>query len=223
MAIQAVWVHGSTSVARWPGGQGPEGTNEHRLNQLPYVTETGVLVGGRNEPWTDLTGQRRGVGTTFRGVRNDSNIFLFSIPTPCFRSGILSADPSARRSGRAQILRAFVLWKAPTSFEEVNGVVCQTLSVFDGPNLLGSPFTVTNPAPGGPAHDGIGIRSETLVSSALQEGVSQFTFPGGLEKAPEVFWGVGLEFFVKFEGDQGRGQNDLTFTAAGADFLVQDS
>jgi hypothetical protein len=63
-------------------------------------------------------------------------------------------------------------------------------------------------------HSGNDLRIED-VFSVLQEGVTMFTMPPPLKP---VFWGVGIQVEVQFALDA-----SIEFTAAGADFDVQDS
>jgi hypothetical protein len=54
MADYSSWVSGNAVTVQYPGGAGLEFSDGHRMDQVA------------NTPWTDITGLRTGIGTTYR-------------------------------------------------------------------------------------------------------------------------------------------------------------
>jgi hypothetical protein len=197
MAMQAMWVHGSSVVPGFPGGAGLEGTNGHRLEQVD------------GHAWTDLTGLRASGGATFKAAAGNSNTFTFSIPTPVVRLGVVNGP---REQFRANLLRVFVLYRL-----DPNVAINQVMAV-DGDSVFqdasDNPTSIFSDLSTGGNHGGSDIRTEAELDSALVEGVTKFS----LREPGVVFKGVGIQVDVSWGVD-----GEVTFIAAGADFEVQDS
>lgn len=125
MPRQAIWVHGSTAMLRFPGGKGdPTGGNHTPGHQM-----NGVFDREGHIEWSDILGLRRDTGATFRGRSNQRNNFTFAIPTPCWRS-----DGRPARRGRAALVMVGFTFTSETP------VVIEGGRLFDGHRAL--PFSL---------------------------------------------------------------------------------
>jgi hypothetical protein len=84
MATQAIWVHGNVARVRWPGGKGDPAwgthTDNHAMNGV-FDPDLGAMV-----EWTDVVGYPTEAGMTFNGRRDNTQMFMAPVPTPCWRS-----------------------------------------------------------------------------------------------------------------------------------------
>lgn len=203
MAIEGIWVHGSTATILSPGGGGlgfPQFTGGR---QMEYVN---------GQPWTDITGSRSGSGATFHGRAGQRNTFTFSIPSPAIKVGPTTGP---RTGVRASLITFYVLYSTDV------GVHVTQVQPFDGGRAFidsarnPTGLVVLREGFGTGDHSGDGLRVEDAFS-VLQEGVNMFSMPA--TQSTPVFWGLGIQVEVFFRLD-----GTIRFAAAGADFAVQDS
>ena len=191
MALQAMWVHGTSVRPEWVG------------DTLNNVSATRWDGSSGDVGWSNINGLPRGWGTTFRGKRANTGglfgstvgpfhpetpfqysqkgyWFHFAIPTPVIVAG-----------RRAQLQRVFVLWQTSA------GVLPAAIHVYDGANRIWT----TGVSGSGPATH----------ATDLTPGVTQFDLP----TPHSVIFSIGISMAVSFAAD-----GDVTFFSAGADFDV---
>lgn len=203
MAIEGIWVHGSTAMISSPGGGGAG---------FPQFTEGGQMEYVNGKPWTDITGLRGGDGATFHGRTGQQNTFMFSIPSPSVKVGPATGP---RTGFRAALITFYVLYQTDP------GVHVTQVQPFDGGRAFvdrarNSVGQVVLPIGRGTGdHSGTDLRTEDAFS-VLRQGVNMFSMP--TSPTSPVFWGLGILVQVSFHLD-----GTIRFAAAGADFAVQDS
>jgi hypothetical protein len=218
MAYEAIWVHGSTAVASFPGGAGPEGTNGHRLKQVRASIPSRPSEAA-NVPFSDLLGFRGSFGAMFRGHAGDTNFFVFSIPTPVFRAAPFTGP---WRSERARLNDIVLLYNLEPGVEifgititdggrPIRDFVSEfgTIGFRDGFRLTND-RSFSDPA-----------LTQEQVLAGIVEGVTRFTIRSSAStgsQAPELVFGVGINVAVRF-----RSEGNVTFPAVGAGFIVPDS
>jgi hypothetical protein len=196
MALQAMWVHGTTVRPEWVN-------NFAQVNSDRWDGSTGEVSG------SEYLGLSRGWGTTYRGRDSRDTGFLglgaqsigpfhpetpfeytqkgywfhFAIPTPVILNG-----------NRASLQRVFVLWEARS------GVQPAAVHVWDGPSRIAA-LGITRPA--------ADANGTTTTGTNLIDGVSRFNLPS----PHSVQFSVGISVAVWFNND-----GDITFFSAGADF-----
>ena len=196
MALQAMWVHGTSFRSEWVGDN---------LLKVPGTRHDGS---NGDVNWSDVNGLPRGWGATFRGRRSLFAGFVGAIHTgppdvaDPFRYSLKGywfhvpiPTPVIRDGRRSTLLRVFVLWEA------TGGVSPAVLHVWDGPIRI-EMFPFTHGATGRCGHNGV---------ADLVDGVTRFNLPA----AREVLFGLALSVGVYFQED-----GNITFCTAGADFDV---
>lgn len=126
-----VWVHGSSAMAQYPGGEGPSPFNpDHRLiNATDPERPT-----SRRVFWSDLLGVRSELGATFRGAfggtnQPNTNCFYFSIPTPA-----IAPWPTSNQHDHREITVDVVsLYYKFNSQPPSDQITIQSIGVTDGP------------------------------------------------------------------------------------------
>jgi hypothetical protein len=205
----------------FPGGHDLAGTDGRRLQQV------------RGKAWTDITGMRADNGGTFAAEPGNSNAFLFSIPTPAYRSH----GPASQ--GHIRLIEIVVLYRTDPGV-----IITRILATDGGRDFMSGPPEPINPigifpdpvpdpnhpiGPHGlnlsgnmlPSRFG-GLPSDAQLQSLFVPGQTVFrlrpTRRPPPQDNPDVFFGVGIQVEVLWTQ-----AGEITFGSAGAGFFDIDA
>jgi len=208
----AMWVHGvSVFPERTSGDAGADGP----------------LIQSQHIPWSDIVGLRQGFGATFRGKQNHDNWFHFSIPTPVLVP-VFHSEPGRGYDKpygqRVRLERVFVLFQNEvTQVHGLSGAKAWITQVhvwdgaqnrYDTSSGLIDPGIVLRPDDG----------EEVLLTDdfagqhhlSIQDGWNVWYLVQNRGRiTPSINWGICISVNVHFSQE-----SNITFVAAGADFLL---